>query len=577
MNYIDALELLSSFHLGAALLAKDDTILKINEAGCQLLHGSSTLEGTDINQAAPGLLSPDSSKHYYNISFAEYLELCPVPEHLIEHPEDTRLICFRSAASEVSQHMLHTIVNLIPDPLVLCDEKQRVLLINDSTMKMESLMQENVYGKDITEAYHCSSSEINGQDYPELTVPLVLESRRPIRNCRQTYQTYQGRQLNIMCDSYPIFHGEDILGVFCLTANSSHLENLTNRVLDLQEQLLAQKRSVKLAKKSPLAARYHFHDIIFQSSAMHRVIQKCMMCAKSDSSVMIYGETGTGKELIAQSIHNASSRKDGPFLAINCAAIPENLLESMLFGTEKGAYTGAESRAGLFEQAHGGTLLLDELNSMSMTLQAKLLRVLQDHMVRRVGGIHEKEVNVRVISNINIPPYQAIKENKLREDIFYRLGVVSINLPPLRERKDDIPILARSFFTRMNQKLNRSVSSISGEALALFYSYHWPGNIRELQHCIEHALNIIPPDETVIQSKYLPDHVLNQSHRDVYQEADSESLEEILTGVEKGILNSTLASCQGNISQAAKKLGISRQNLQHRIKRLELDTDTNLA
>lgn len=179
---------------------------------------------------------------------------------------------------------------------------------------------------------------------------------------------------------------------------------------------------------------------------MKKTIDKCQMIAESDSPVMIYGETGTGKELFAQSIHNASRRCNGPFIAINCAAIPSTLLESMLFGTEKGAYTGAIQREGVLEQANGGTLLLDEINSMDITLQSKLLRVLQDGMIRRVGGLSDIHVDVRIISNTNIPPMQAVEQNQLRKDLYFRLGVVNITIPPLRERKEDIPPAGKDLY-----------------------------------------------------------------------------------------------------------------------------------
>ena len=239
------------------------------------------------------------------------------------------------------------------------------------------------------------------------------------------------------------------------------------------------------------------------SSAMHDIIAHCKQAAKSDSSVMIYGETGTGKELIAQSLHNASKRANGPFLAINCAALPEPLLESLLFGTERGSYTGAESRAGLFEQANHGTLLLDELNSMNISVQSKLLRVLQDGMVRRVGGVSETHVDVRVLSSINVPPYQAIAEGNLRQDLFYRLGVVNITVPPLRERREDIPLLAKQFIMEFNKKLGKNVSTLHPDTLKLLQEYHWPGNVREFQHVIEHAMNIIPADCSVLTPEYI--------------------------------------------------------------------------
>ncbi len=302
---------------------------------------------------------------------------------------------------------------------------------------------------------------------------------------------------------------------------------------------------------------------------MHELICQCERVAKSDSSIMIYGETGTGKELFAQSIHNASQRADGPFLAINCAALPANLLEGILFGTEKGAYTGAENRAGLLEQANGGTLLLDEINSMDITLQAKLLRVMRDGMVRRVGGTTETHIDVRVLSNINIPPNEAINEHKLRLDLFYRLGVDNIRIPPLRERKEDIGLLAKQFIFQLDKKLRKNVRSIDGETLERFMGYAWPGNVRELQHAIEHAMNVIPNDMSVITPEYIPWHVMawNDGAENGERSGDAVSLGGMMRDVERNAICKALRESGGNISEAARRLNMSRQNLQYRLKR----------
>lgn len=320
---------------------------------------------------------------------------------------------------------------------------------------------------------------------------------------------------------------------------------------------------------SILKARYHFNDICYTSKVMKRVIERCRQVARGDSTVMLCGETGTGKELFAQSIHNASARADGPFLAINCAAIPENLLEGLLFGTEKGAYTGAESRAGLFEQANGGTLLLDELNSMNIGLQAKLLRVLQDQTFRRVGGSAQISVNVRILSNINVPPRQAIAQNKLRQDLFYRLGVVDLTIPPLRERREDIPLLAKTFIMQLNGILGKNVKDLDRRAMEILLDYDWPGNVRELQHAVEYAMNILPEDFSVITEDYLPERLTFQQEKQApaQQEKRAASLSHTIQDVEYYTVCQALRASGGNISEAARKLGLSRQSLQYRIRR----------
>ena len=248
------------------------------------------------------------------------------------------------------------------------------------------------------------------------------------------------------------------------------------------------------------------------SREMSRLVKLARTFAETGQPILVYGEVGSGKSLFAQSIHNASRRADGPFLAINCAAIPENLLEGLLFGTERGAYTGAERRAGLFEQANSGTLLLDELNSMNPTSSPSCCGCCRDGTFRRVASA-EIQADVRIVSNINIPPYQAIEENKLRRDLFYRLGVVNISIPPLRERKEDIPLLAKTFIIQYNKRLVKNVKDISRETLERFQNYDWPGNVRELQHAIEHAMNVLPDTMSVITPEYLPELILSESEK----------------------------------------------------------------
>ena len=520
MNYIDAMSLLSQSELGMLLVSKDDLILEFNEAASRLLNTERTLKGYTIQAAAPALaeavLQPEGN--ILNIAFQKYIMLTPCPAG-IEVPEGTRMICFRDVSGKMFRHMLESIVNLISEPMILTDSSQRVLLINNATSKMESLVPEEVIGKDITEVYPDAETTYSRESFHELTVPYILRNGKQLVDCRQKYTTKNGKELDISCSGYPIYWNGQICGVFCLTADLSRVEELSRQVIDLQERLLGKKlpsgdkhhsSGRSQGTSSGLYARYKFDDIVCQSKAMQNVIRKCHVFARSDSPIMVYGETGTGKELFVQSIHNASTRASGPFVAINCAAIPENLLESMLFGTEKGAYTGAEKRPGLFELADGGTLLLDELNSMSLMLQAKLLRVLQDGMIRRVGGTEEKKVDVRVISNVNIPPEKALADGIIREDVFYRLSVISVTIPPLRERREDIPLLARTFFVRMNRKLGKNITRLSDRVLSLFYLYDWPGNVRELQHCVEHAMNLVGPEESEISVSHLPEYFLRQ-------------------------------------------------------------------
>lgn len=302
----------------------------------------------------------------------------------------------------------------------------------------------------------------------EIPLPKALRTKAPMLNYRQRYVTRHGREVNAVANTWPIIKNGQLLGAFNILEDWSTVSHLHKQIVDLQEKLVSQ--DARHPSKSVFTTHYTFDDIICVSDKMQDLINQCRQVAKADSAVMIYGENGTGKELFAQSIHHASRRADGPFLAVNCAALPENLLESLLFGSVKGAYTGAENRTGLFEQADHGTLLLDEINSMHISLQAKLLRVLQEGTIRKLGDSREIKVDVRVLSCINIPPKQAIAEGKLRQDLFYRLGVVCINIPPLRKRKGDIPYLVKHFVSEYNRKLLMDVGDVNQEVKRIFFS-----------------------------------------------------------------------------------------------------------
>ena len=447
------LDILSYCALGAVLLESNSRILEANAAADCLLHGDGELVGKYLREIAPILCEEPQEKVYERIAFGEYLVRYSVPELQAMVPPHTQLVVFRDASNDACHDMLLHVLDQISEAIVLCDCESRIWLLNHAAIRLDSMVTEDVRGETIDDVY-CML------DGSKAAVPRVIQERRPLVNMRQYYGTRYGKHIDVVSSAFPVVQNGQVLGGFSMLKDWSEIDKLNKKIIDLQAELLESHASHKPKVKSALAARYTFADIISISPIMSGVVAQCKQVAKTDSSVMIYGETGTGKELFAQSIHNASRRAKGPFLAINCAAIPENLLESLLFGTERGAYTGAERRPGLFEQANGGTLLLDEINSMHINLQSKLLRVLQDGVIRRVGGSSEIHVDVRVLSNTNMPPYQAMEENRLRRDLFYRLGVVNINVPPLRDRKEDILLLAKHFIMQCNKKLSRTVSTI---------------------------------------------------------------------------------------------------------------------
>ena len=312
-------------------------------------------------------------------------------------------------------------------------------------------------------------------------------------------------------------------------------------------------------------------DIVGESARIREVRQLIQTVAPTDTRVLILGESGTGKELVAGAIHSLSHRHKANYVRINCAAIPETLLESELFGYEKGAFTGAlKQKPGLVEEADGGTIFLDEIADMSRPLQAKLLRFLEDGSFTRVGGTQQLRVNVRLIAATNRDIVQAIREGHFREDLFHRLNVVQFRLPPLRERNDDVPLLAEYFLKHFNAGMNKHVKAISLPATRKLASHHWPGNVRELKNVVERALILEQTDE--IQAASLPDfQVEAQLHKFVAPKVTgNESLDDLVTTFERQLINEMLERNGFNLGKTAEQLKISRHALRYRMQRLNL-------
>jgi DNA-binding NtrC family response regulator len=307
-----------------------------------------------------------------------------------------------------------------------------------------------------------------------------------------------------------------------------------------------------------------FGEMVGTSHAMREIYTLIEQVAPSSASVLITGESGTGKEMVARMIHRLSPRADQPFVAINCAAVPETLMESELFGHEKGAFTGAsDRRIGCFELADNGTLLLDEIAEMPFTLQAKLLRVLEDKTVRRLGSTREVNVDVRVIAATNKDPFKAVQSNALREDLLYRLNVITIKVPALREHRDDIALLAQHMVDELSRRHNRPAQLISTEAMDALLAHHWPGNVRELRNVIERAVVICTEEE--IQKRHLPPHITGSEPSpttDTLMIPVGVPLEE----VERRVILSTLARADYNKTRAAEVLQISLKTLHNKLK-----------
>lgn len=361
----------------------------------------------------------------------------------------------------------------------------------------------------------------------------------------------------------------DMDEIYLLIEKVENLKNLERKVYTLEEEL---------------KTKYDVGEIVGKSQKMQKVFKIIGKAASSDLTVLITGESGTGKELVARALHKASNRANGPFVAVNCAAIPRELLESELFGYERGAFTGAtESRAGKFEQADGGTIFLDEIGDMDISLQAKILRVIQEREFYRVGGKAQIKVDVRIISATNQDLETSVREKMFREDLFHRLNVITIPLPPLRERREDIPLLADYFLKRFSSELGIGVRYIADDAMLILKNYDWKGNVRELENVIQRAIVMSGGDS--ITPEYLP---ISQSagrdfvsmHEIIKDKVNNYTKKgglysEVIGEAEKELLLSVLKKTEWNQVKAAEILGINRNTLSRKMKELDIKENGN--
>ena len=474
-----------------------------------------------------------------------------------------------------------SIMDSLDEGVIITDDQGIIHYYNETQCQIDEMDVDFVAGKKVTEIYElCGNTS---------QIMVCLKLGQPIRNKTFFYKTKLGKVANTICSTFPIYKGSRVCGAICFVKDYQILRN-TTPVVSIPE----------IKPKKVNGTRYTFADIIGHNNDLSRAVNTSRTAADSASPIMLIGETGTGKELFAQSIHNYSVRNHKPYFAVNCAAIPETLLEGFLFGTTKGAFTGAIDKAGLLEQANGSTLFLDELLAMPVSLQAKLLRVIQEKKVCRIGSTREINLNIKIITSVNKPPRDAIKNNELRIDLFYRIGVVLVALPPLRERLNDLPELINHFLLVHNKTLGTNVRSVSDDVMDLFRNYSWPGNIRELEHLIEGALNIIGYDEKLSLRYFSPaletmnrtdlrqkiiNSAVSSSHRKNSGETQTaemtplppENLPETQSKQERQTLCEVLDSTNGNISRSSKILGISRQLLHYKMKKHGLRREKFLA
>lgn len=429
-----------------------------------------------------------------------------------------------------------TVLDSIADGVFTVDDQYRVTFFNKAAEEITGISREEAIGRACCEVFRADICE------SLCALKETSKTGKPIVNQAVNILRADGKRLPI-------------------SISTALLKDASGRVIGGVETF--RDLSLVEALRKELTSSYSFADIISRSHKMRKIFTILPEIARSESTVLITGKSGTGKELMARAIHSLSPRKDKPFIAVNCGALPDTLLESELFGHVKGAFTGAlHDRPGRFEQAEGGTLFLDEIGDVSPALQVRLLRVLQEKEFESVGSNDTKKANVRVVCATNRDVETLVKEEKFRQDLYYRVNVVRINLPPLKERKEDIPLLVDHFISRLNGLRDRNITGITPDVMALFMAHDWPGNARELENAIEHAF-ILCRDDNMIDVYSLPE---NLQPKDKDLPAPGLSLNEI----EARAIYESLKRNQGKRLATAKELGINKTTLWRKIKKLNI-------
>ncbi|KUO50039.1 MAG: AAA family ATPase [Desulfitibacter sp. BRH_c19] len=471
----------------------------------------------------------------------------------------------------IEKHIFISILDAIDSAITVIDCNGVTIFYNKAATRMEGLNPEEVIGKHLLSIYP-SLNENNS------SLLKVLETKWPVVEQQQTLVTNTGKKGTVLYSTYPLFKDGVLIGAFDISRDITEIKNLSERLVDLQAKLMDNKK--KLASSSynnNYSSRFTLDDIIGESQAIIKLKKLARRVAYSPSPILLYGETGTGKEVFVQAIHNEGDNGNKPFVAQNCAALPATLLESILMGTVKGSFTGSEDRPGLLEIAHGGTLLLDEINSMPLELQSKILRVLQEGCFRRIGDTKLRHAESRIVACTNVDPTEAVKNKNLRIDLYYRLNVISLYIPPLRERKEDIPPLVNHFINKLGDRFHVSIKGVEDRVMTVFDNYDWPGNVRELQHCLEHAINVM--SGSIIKLEHMPLYLTKHfSRNNIYGVSlpsilDVQSLPEALSTIEANFIRDALAKCSWNVTQTARMLKIPRQTLQYKMRNLELNTN----
>ena len=461
------------------------------------------------------------------------------------------------------QSTLKAIIRSTDDAISVVDEKGLQTIINPAYTRLTGLTEKDVLGKPPT-------TDIAGGG--ESMHLRVLKTKKAVHGVRM----YVGpSRKEVIVNVSPVIVEGKLKGSVAVIHDVSEIKYLSKELERFKQRV------------RDLESKYTFKDIVGNSRGMIIAKEQAKKAAETPATVLLHGESGTGKELFAHAIHHDSKRKNRQFIRVNCSALVDTLLESELFGYEGGSFTGAKrsGKKGLFEEADKGTIFLDEIGMMSLNLQAKLLRVLQEKEIVRVGGRNSVNVDVRIISATNIDLHHAVEEGRFREDLYYRIYVIPIYIPPLRERKEDLPLLVNSLIRKYNQDFGRNIKDILPESLNILIEYSWPGNVRELENVIERAVINMKMSEEIILPKHIPslDGLNKMQHtspiriqRTSYEEffdikKEKKNLKNIKNITEKTMIINALKASKGNSIEAAKNLEISLRSFYYKIKKYNIE------
>lgn len=462
------------------------------------------------------------------------------------------------------EYLFERALDHISDGIQIYDKNAAAVYFNKSSRSISQIPDEvSVEGRHLLDMYDLEESIS--------TTLTCLHTQSPVINRVDHYKSSDGFSIATANTSYPIKRGKELLGAVVFEQTSQIVKSYIQKMEEVDKALKLYDAHAHHIRFSG----YTFEHVIGHGEKLLHAVSIAKKVAKQNSSILLVGETGTGKEIFAQSIHRESDRRDKKFVALNCAAVPDSLIESILFGTQKGSFTGSENKPGYFEEADGGTLFLDELNSMSLTMQSKILRAIQENTFRRVGGQKDIKMDIRIISSCNEDPFRSIGDNQFRKDLFYRLSTVMIELPPVREHKEDLEELIRYHLEASAFQYVRPFTDVSPEVMELFRAYSWPGNVRELFHVLDYAQNVADSDTLCVE--HLPGYLLKikkeeakASHLNTLDESVdfiNNDLQSLMDEYEHTILLKALEHYGYNITKTADSLRLRRQSLQYRIKK----------